>query len=72
MQDSALEYLDKSEGWEIGVGPSLVVVDKGFAGSMTTTAKDAIYAFFFDQKGLMGGLGLKRAPKLLRFIRTSK
>jgi lipid-binding SYLF domain-containing protein len=59
MQDSALEYLDKSEGWEIGVGPSLVVVDKGFAGSMTTTAKDAIYAFFFDQKGLMGGLGLK-------------
>jgi lipid-binding SYLF domain-containing protein len=60
IQDSALEYLDKSEGWEIGVGPSLVVVDKGFAGSMTTTtAKDAIYAFFFDQKGLMGGLGLK-------------
>ena len=60
MQKSALEYLDKSSGWEIGVGPSLVVVDKGFAGSMTTTtAKDAIYAFFFDQKGLMGGLGLK-------------
>ncbi|MGV7228767.1 MAG: YSC84-related protein [Nitrospirales bacterium] len=60
MQDSALEYLDKSDGWEIGVGPSLVVVDKGFAGSMTTTtAKDAVYAFFFDQKGLMGGLGLK-------------
>jgi lipid-binding SYLF domain-containing protein len=60
MQDSALEYLDKSEGWEIGVGPSLVIVDKGFAGSMTTTtAKDAIYAFFFDQKGIMGGLRLK-------------
>jgi len=60
MQDSAVEYLDKSDGWEIGVGPSLVVVDKGFAGSMTTTtAKDAVYAFFFDQKGLMGGLGLK-------------
>ncbi|HSF08613.1 MAG TPA: hypothetical protein VLA60_04315 [Nitrospirales bacterium] len=60
MQDSVLEYLDKSAGWEIGVGPSLVVVDKGFAGSMTTTtAKDDIYAFFFDQKGLMAGLGLK-------------
>ncbi len=60
MQDAALEYLDKSDGWEIGVGPSLVVVDKGFAGSMsTTTAKDDIYAFFFDQKGLMAGLGLK-------------
>jgi lipid-binding SYLF domain-containing protein len=60
MKDEALEYLDKSEGWEIGVGPSLVIVDKGFAGSMTTTtAKDDIYAFFFDQKGIMGGLGLK-------------
>jgi len=60
MQDAALAYLDKSEGWEIGVGPSLVVVDKGFAGSLTTTtAKEDIYAFFFDQKGLMAGLGLK-------------
>lgn len=60
LQDSALEYLDKSDGWEMGVGPSLVIVNKGFAGSMTTTtAKDDIYAFTFDQKGLMGGLGLK-------------
>ncbi|HNP61954.1 MAG TPA: lipid-binding SYLF domain-containing protein, partial [Nitrospirales bacterium] len=60
MQDEALDYLDKSDGWEIGVGPSLVVVDKGFAGSMTTTtAKDDIYAFIFDQKGLMGGIGIK-------------
>ncbi|MEO8325301.1 MAG: lipid-binding SYLF domain-containing protein [Nitrospirota bacterium] len=60
MQDEALDYLDKSDGWEIGVGPSLVIVDKGFAGSMTsTTAKDDIYAFFFDQKGLMAGIGIK-------------
>ena len=49
-----------SEGWEIGVGPSIVVVDEGFARSLTTTtAKDDIYAFFFDQKGLMAGLGLQ-------------
>lgn len=60
MKDDALNYLDKSEGWEIGVGPSIVIVDKGFAGSMTTTtAKDDIYAFFFDQKGLMAGIGIK-------------
>jgi lipid-binding SYLF domain-containing protein len=25
----------------------------------TTTAKDDIYAFFIDQKGLMAGLGIK-------------
>ncbi len=60
MTDEALKYLEKSDGWEIGVGPSIVVVDKGMAGSLTTTtAKDAIYAFFFDQKGLMAGLGLQ-------------
>jgi lipid-binding SYLF domain-containing protein len=60
MKDSSLEYLDKSEGWEIGVGPSIVVVDKGTTGSLTsTTAQDDIYAFFFDQEGLMAGMGLQ-------------
>lgn len=67
MTDKALEYLKKSEGWEIGVGPSIVVVDKGTAGSMTTTTgKEDIYAFFFDQKGLMAGLGLQ-GSKITRF-----
>ena len=60
MNDKALEYLDKSSGWEVGVGPSIVVVDKGAAKSFTTTtAKDDIYAFCFGQKGLMAGLGLQ-------------
>ena len=27
----------------------------------TTTAKSDIYAFFFDQKGLMAGMGLQGA-----------
>lgn len=60
MTDKALDYLKKSEGWEIGVGPSVVIVDEGIAKSLsTTTAKSDIYAFFFDQKGLMAGLGLQ-------------
>jgi lipid-binding SYLF domain-containing protein len=60
MNDKALEYLNKSEGWEIGVGPTIVVVDKGAAKTLTTTtAKDDIYAFCFSQKGLMAGLGLQ-------------
>lgn len=60
MTDSAKEYLDKSDGWEVGVGPTIVVVDVGASGSATTTTlKSDIYAFFFDQKGLMGGLGLQ-------------
>jgi lipid-binding SYLF domain-containing protein len=60
MTDSAMGWLDKSDGWEIGVGPSIVVVDTGAAMSTTsTTVQSEIYAFFFDQKGLMGGLGLQ-------------
>ena len=60
MNDKALSYLRKSNGWAIGSGPSVVVVDKGAAMSTTSTtlAKD-VYAFPFGQKGLMGGLGLE-------------
>ncbi len=60
MSDSALKWLDKSDGWEIGTGPSIVIVDVGAAGSLTTTtAQSEIYAFFFSQKGLMAGIGLQ-------------
>jgi lipid-binding SYLF domain-containing protein len=60
MDETALEYLKSSDGWELGVGPSITIVDEGLAGSLTTTTgKDNIYAFFFDQQGLMAGLGLK-------------
>ena len=60
MTDSAREYLDRSDGWELGTGPSIVIIDEGAAGGMsTTTAKSDVYAFFFDQKGLMAGLGLQ-------------
>ena len=58
--DASLKYLDNSEGWELGVGPTIVVVDEGLARNLsTTTAKDGIYAFFFNQKGLMAGLGIQ-------------
>ncbi len=60
MTDSAMQWIDKSDGWEIGTGPSIVVMDKGAASSATTTTlQSEIYAFFFNQKGLMGGLGLQ-------------
>lgn len=60
MTDSAMNWVDKSDGWEIGVGPGIVVVDVGAATSKTTTTLQSdIYGFFFDQKGLMGGLGLQ-------------
>jgi lipid-binding SYLF domain-containing protein len=60
MNDQALAYLDKSEGFELGVGPSIVVVDAGVGKSLTsTTITQDVYAFIFDQKGLMAGIGIQ-------------
>ena len=60
MDEASLKYLDKSEGFELGVGPSLVVLDAGFGKNMsTTTLQKGVYAFIFDQKGLMGGMGIQ-------------
>ena len=60
LNDSAVKYLDKSDGWEIGTAPNVVVVDEGAATSLTTTSgKNNIYVFFFDQKGLMAGLTIE-------------
>jgi lipid-binding SYLF domain-containing protein len=50
MTDGALDYLGKSDGWEVGVGPSIVVMDEGMATSKSTsTLKDDIYAYIFGQ-----------------------
>jgi lipid-binding SYLF domain-containing protein len=60
LDEESLSYLAKSHGWELGSGPSLVIVDQGFAKNLsTTTLQKGVYAFIFDQKGLMGGIGLQ-------------
>src|SRR4029453_11732070 len=60
MNEKALAQLDNAKGFEVGVGPSIVVVEGGMAKTTTTnTLKDDIYAFVFGQKGLMAGLGIQ-------------
>ena len=60
INQSALDYLAKSDGWAIGSGPSVVVMDEGKAKTMnSTTLSQDVYAFPFAQKGLMAGLGLE-------------
>ena len=60
MTDAAVENVETSQGWELGVGPSIVIVDSGLAKTLTTeTAKSDVYAFTFGQKGLMAGMGLQ-------------
>ncbi len=60
MNDKAVNYLNKSQGWEIGVGPTVVVVNEGAAKNLSTsTLKDDAYAFIFDQQGLMASLSIE-------------
>ena len=60
MNDGALAALDNTAGFELGVGPSIVLVDQGVAKSMTTaTLTQDVYAFIFGQQGLMAGLGIQ-------------
>jgi lipid-binding SYLF domain-containing protein len=60
MSNNAVEYVAKTAGWEVGVGPTVVVVDKGVAKNLSTsTLKDDAYAFIFDQEGLMAGVSIE-------------
>jgi lipid-binding SYLF domain-containing protein len=66
MNQKSVDWINNTRGWEIGTGPSVVIVDKGMARSFTTsTMHSGIYAFTFDQQGLMAGLGLQ-GSKIMR------
>ena len=69
MTDKAVSYLEKSHGWEIGVGPTVVMVNEGVAKNLSSsTMKDDAYAFIFDQQGLMLGVSLE-GSKITRIKR---
>ena len=60
MSDKAVKYIRETHGWEIGVGPTVVMVDAGVAKNLTSsTLKDDAYAFIFDQQGLMASLSIE-------------
>lgn len=60
MNQKAVKYLEDSAGLEIGVGPTVVIVDEGAAKNLSTsTLKDDAYAFIFDQQGLMVGVSIE-------------
>jgi lipid-binding SYLF domain-containing protein len=60
MSAKAVSYIHRTAGWEIGVGPTVVVVNEGIAKNLSTsTLKDDAYAFIFDQQGLMAGISIE-------------
>lgn len=60
MSDKAVNYIHETHGWEIGVGPTVVLVNEGVAKNLSSsTLKDDAYAFIFDQQGLMASLSIE-------------
>ena len=60
MTGEAVQYLEESNGWELGVGPTVVVVDEGVAKNLSTSSlQDDAYAFIFSQQGLMAGVSIE-------------
>ena len=60
MDDESLSFFKRSKGFEVGVGPTVVVADAAFSKSITsTTLQKGVYAFFFNQSGLMAGAGIQ-------------
>ncbi|MEZ0223822.1 MAG: YSC84-related protein [Alphaproteobacteria bacterium] len=60
VSDKALTSVHEAHGWEVGVGPTVVIVDEGAAKNFsTTTLNDDAYAFIFGQQGLMAGVSLE-------------
>jgi lipid-binding SYLF domain-containing protein len=60
MNQRALDRLDETNGFEVGIGPSIVIVDQGVGRSLTSnTLTSDVYAFIFDQRGLMAGAGIQ-------------
>lgn len=57
MNQRALDYLERNQGFSIGAGPSVVAVNKGASKHLgTATGLQDIYAVPFDQRGLMAGV----------------
>ncbi|MEM7240470.1 MAG: lipid-binding SYLF domain-containing protein [Pseudomonadota bacterium] len=60
MDESSLGYLDRTEGFELGIGPNVTVADEGFAKKFSTSTKeDGIVVFFVSQDGFFAGAGVE-------------
>lgn len=60
LDQDSLDYLKKTDGWELGTTPNFVVMNEGMARNLTTTtAHSGVYAFVFNQKGLMAGISIE-------------
>ena len=60
MNEQALKYLDKSDGWSVGAEPNVAIIDRGAGAQIdSTTLSHDVIAMPFGQQGLMAGLSLQ-------------
>ncbi|WP_175477415.1 YSC84-related protein [Roseovarius tolerans] len=60
MDQASIDYVQNSNGWEVGVGPSVMVADFGFMNKLsTTTVRKGIVVFFVDRVGFFAGSGIE-------------
>ena len=60
MTPGAVDYVTSSAGWELGVGPTIVVGDEGAAKNLSSSSlQDDAYAFIFSQQGLMASVSIE-------------
>ena len=60
MHADALKKFRDSKGWEAGAYGNVALITKG-GGGRAAVAKEAVVAYVFDVKGLMGDLSLRGA-----------
>lgn len=60
MSEQVERSLRETHGWEVGVGPTVVLMNDGIAKNLSTSSlKDDAYAFIFDQSGLMVSISIE-------------
>ncbi len=69
LNEEALAFVRQNDGWEVGVGPTLVGGSDGWSTSMgTNDLQGDIAVVFFGQEGLMAGSGVQ-GSKITRIER---
>lgn len=60
MDADSVDYIKRTDGWEVGVGPTVVAGDAKYASKFTTTtAEKGIVVFFVNQEGAFAGAGIE-------------
>ena len=71
MDAESVDYVKRTDGWEVGVGPTVVAGDAKYAQKFsTTTAEKGVVTFFVNHEGAFAGAGIE-GTKITRGLATN-